>query len=556
MTEEQKEILKEKLKNLFNEKLDSLTNKFETDINTIEELKYTYFDNVVIPFREMEEKSKKEKEKKEEPKEKDKDKDKEDKKDDKHFKKLKPLTSKENANLAKTPLRANNKREIFKDRDKDKTEQKKTTTTKIFSDKKTERNDKREKKEKKEKSELNTTLHNERLKKKNLTSHDLTKKVRPSKTPVNKRGRKTDEDKNNATKTKTVKGSAVQRDKTKKFTEKSKPDDKKGKKDKKKTEKKAEDVKEEKIEEKQEEKQEEKKEVILKDKTIIPIPDELKDNNTLFNLYLIIKGKYLTNKEKYKLLLHPTMYKVFGNNISFLLDDKKQEIKKQINELETFLNNYGDLENYLSKEFTPSSSAKNSLAFVKRNEIENLVKKGDIQPEINNIFKLLFYIFDIPFDENLENENLINYFITDVMDKNGVKDLRSIYNNYIAEHKDLNITQEKYDKINAIVSADEKVLSSIEIGKICRNISYCTLLIRECNEFMNSKTLDDVPYFQLKMKNKRLQELKHKLATLENKEIPPQNEEQPKEENENKKEENENTVTLVIEESVPKENEE
>ena len=214
------------------------------------------------------------------------------------------------------------------------------------------------------------------------------------------------------------------------------------------------------------------------------------------------------------------------------------------------------MENYLSKEFTPSSSAKNSLAFVKKNEIENIVKKGDIPPEINNIFKLLFYIFDIPFDENLENENLINYFITDVMDKNGVKDLRSIYNNYIAEHKDLNITQEKYDKINAIVSADEKVLSSIEIGKICRNISYCTLLIRECNEFMNSKTLDDVPYFQLKMKNKMLQELKHKLATLENKEIPPQNEEQPKEENENKKEENENTVTLVIEESEPKENEE
>ena len=45
MNEEQKEILKEKLKNLFNEKLDSLTNKFENDINTIETLKYSYFDN-------------------------------------------------------------------------------------------------------------------------------------------------------------------------------------------------------------------------------------------------------------------------------------------------------------------------------------------------------------------------------------------------------------------------------------------------------------------------------------------------------------------------------
>ena len=64
MTEEQKELLKEKLKQFFNEKLDSLTNKFQTDINTIETLKYSYFDNVVLPFREIEEKEKNEQEKK------------------------------------------------------------------------------------------------------------------------------------------------------------------------------------------------------------------------------------------------------------------------------------------------------------------------------------------------------------------------------------------------------------------------------------------------------------------------------------------------------------
>ena len=107
------------------------------------------------------------------------------------------------------------------------------------------------------------------------------------------------------------------------------------------------------------------------------------------------------------------------------------------------------------------------------------------------------------------------------MDKNNVKDLKSIASNYINNHKDLNITKEKYDKINSIVSSDEKVLSSVDIAKICRNISYCTLLIRECTEFMNSKTLDDVPYYELKLKNKELQELKNKLINLDKNTISP-----------------------------------
>ena len=293
----------------------------------------------------------------------------------------------------------------------------------------------------------------------------------------------------------------------------------------------------------------------MKDKTIFKYPEELKDNNALFNIYLVLKGNYLTNKEKFNLLLYnPTIYKLFGNDISFLLDDKKKEIKAQISELESFLNNYGDLESYLAKEFSPSKTAQNSLVFVKKEEIENLIKKGLIHSEINDIFKLLLYIFDIPFDESLENESLLNYFITEAMDKNGVKELKTLAANYLSQHKDLNITKEKYDKIHAIIAADDKVLSSLDIAKICRNISYCTLLIRECNEFMNSKTLDEVPIYQLKLKNQRLKELKNKLSTLENKGVPPK---EPQ--NEENKQESKNAQTNenmeVREESVPKENE-
>ena len=507
MTEEQKELLKEKIRQLLDEKINVLNNKFETDINTLETLKYSYFDNAVVPYREMEEKEK------EESKEKGQKEKKEDKKEKteeaKKEPKIKPLSLKDNLKLSKTPMKPKTARNLgFKEKTVAQPRK-----SKGFIPKNTE------------KSEHMSTLQNEKTKKKNLTTMDVTKKgaaKRASKTPFSQRGRKIDEDKPSGVKTKNVRATAVKTTTTKRFTGKGKAADKKGgKKEKKKVEK-----EEEKEEEKKTEVKEEKKEIILKDKAIIKIPEDLKNNNSLLNIYFVLKGNYLNNKEKYKIIVNnPIIYKSFGNNINFLLDDKKKDLQSKTTELEAFLNQYGDLQTYLTKEFSPSKSAQNSLAFFKKEEITNIIKKGNIQSEINDIFKLLFYIFDIQFDETLENENLLNYFISEIMDKNGINDLKSFATNYLSTHKDLNISKEKVDKINGIVNSDQKVLYSVEIAKICRNISYSTLLIKECHEYLNLKTLDDVPYYELKYKNNLLQKYKNEMAIIENNGVPPKVEE-------------------------------
>ena len=519
MSEEQQELLKEKLKTFFDEKLDSLQNKFETDINNIETMKYDYFDNIIIEFREIKEKEGKAKEEEKEKKEeKGKKEEKEKKEEPNKIKHLKPLSAKETENMTKTPLRIRKTKDIgFKDK------------TEVFTGKKTKNIAGKKSHPVNTETEQKPHPQKEKAKKPNVTATHETKKTganRPSKTPMNKRGRNTEDEKLPTQRTKNVKGTAAKTIATKKFTNKGKAGDKKPKKEIKKVEVEKEDEKEEPIEE--------KKEIILKDKTIIKIPDELKDNiddnKNLFTIYAVLKGKYLTNQEKYNLILYnPTIYKSFGGDIKFLLEDKKNEIKSKINELESFLNNYGDLENYISKEFAPSKTAQNSLLFVKRDEIEKIIKSGNIQKEINNIFKILFYIFDIPFDEDLKDEELLNYFVSEVFDKNDIKDLKSLESNYFANHKDLNISREKCEKINAIISSDEKVISSVDIAKICRNISYCTLLIRECHEYLNIKTLDGVPIYELKEKYKLLQEYKNELAKMENN---PQKEEEPQEEKE------------------------
>ena len=310
MSEEQKEELKQKLQKFFDEKLDSLTNKFQNDINEIETLMYSYFDNLVIPFREMTESESQEKEKekeknKEEHKEKEKEKEKEEKNEKPvEIKKLnpKPLSKRENMKLSKTPFKSNRTKEI---NFKDKTEMMPKKSTKIFSGK-----------QKVQKNE--ETLPNERAKKRNITTVDVTKKSRPSKTPFTARRKSNVEDV--PSKAKNAKGTAIKPAASKKFTGKGKAGDKKGKNDKKKKDK-----EEETKEEEKEEIKEEKKEIILKDKSINNVPEELKSNNALFNIYLVLKGKYLTNKEKFKIILYnPTIFKCFGNNVSFLLDEKKK----------------------------------------------------------------------------------------------------------------------------------------------------------------------------------------------------------------------------------------
>ena len=153
--------------------------------------------------------------------------------------------------------------------------------------------------------------------------------------------------------------------------------------------------------------------------------------------------------------------------------------------------------------------------FIKKDEILNIIKKGDIPDIINKLFKLLLIIFDIKFDETLENENLLNYFVAEVMDKNNVKDLKEFATHYFSTYNDLRMSKEKVEKVNTIVDSEEKILSSTDVAKINRNISYSTMLLRDCYEYLNSKTLDDVPYYELREKNKLLQEYKDKLSILE-----------------------------------------
>ena len=547
MTEEQMNLLKEKLKLFFDNKLEALTNKFESDINLIEQLKLNVYDNIIIPYREMnklvENKKDKEKEVTKE-KEKEKEKKKEEKKEEKKVEVKKDLktsittntTKNENRNLTKTPMKSNRKKELdFKG----KTEVL-PKKSRVFSGKSSH------------KPELNTTFQKEKHQKNNTVALTETNKktndrVRSSKTPLNKKEHEKEEKKENKPKkTKGISATAYKPSATKRFTSQKMPIEKKNKEknDKKKKEIKK-DIKKVNIKNKDKKEKEEKKteekienKIVLKYKGLHQIPEDLRNKNPLYNIYLMLKGNYLSNKENCKLILsHPLLYKSFGSDIKFLLNDKKKELQTKINELESFLKKYDDLPNIVSSTFQPSKAAQKSLMFVTKEEIENLIKKGNVTKEFTDIFKIILYILDIKYDENLEGEELLQFFISEILVKDNKKNLMLVISEFFSKNEDLHLTKEKIEKVENIIKTDNMTLSIQEMTKKNRLISYCTFLIKEYHEFITKKTSDGIPHYVLKAKDKNLKEYKFKLATIENNGIPPKIEEVKKEENKEVKEE-------------------
>jgi hypothetical protein len=468
------EELKQKLLDFFDKKLTDLTTKIETDIDTIEKMKFDYFDSVIKKFEEIEEEHKKEEEQEKEKH----DKEKHDK--EKHDKE-KP-EKKEEGKAEKI-----NKKKI------DPTSRPKTPAAATTKNKG---------KLKEEKPHDTTDTHKDKEKKEAKPKAAGGKAAASAKTPAAK--------KDTGKRPMTSKGDPKAKAGKKGTANAKKGDAKKGKKDPKK-DKKEESKKEE------EPAVEEKKPVVINPKYKYTLSDDIKNNPNLCCLYFILKGKYITDKKQ---ILHitthsPLLYKSFGSNMKFLLDDKKKEAQSKAAEIEKFLNNYGDLNNYLTKEFSLIKKAINSIQMFKKKEEEEISKMATIPKEVGMAIKCIYYIIDEPFDEGLNDKELFENLINNIISKTEEKTFKSLLMNYFNHNKYLNLTKEKYDKINNIINENNTCLNMVTMAKICRPMSLFCFMFKEVHDYINLKTLDGQFYFDLRIKNDELQKIKDLLYLIE-----------------------------------------
>ena len=146
------------------------------------------------------------------------------------------------------------------------------------------------------------------------------------------------------------------------------------------------------------------------------------------------------------------------------------------------MNNYGDLNTYLTKEFSLTKKALNSLSMFKKKEEEEVLKNQQLPDEIGRILKCFYYLLDEKVEDNMNNKQLFENLLTNILKKSGDKTFKDLLVNYFNNNKFLNLTQEKAGNINKIINEDNNILSMTTITKICRPISLFCFLLKEIYE--------------------------------------------------------------------------
>lgn len=483
MTDEaKKEELKIKIQEFFDKKLSVLMSKSENDLEILEKMKYDYYDNVIIEFRKIEgDKNKPSKE---------------------IIEPQSPKPKKTESKIASLHNTAS----------KTKLEAKKRPKTPLM--------------EVKRKSKIKQDTTNEiegKIKsikaeeKKNIIKKEKGKIDKPVTAITKGGGKKIESNTINTSSQKRLVGKSATKPK---IAVKGKTGNKK---DSKKVIKKNQNNKQstsnlnEQKEEEGQKQEEEKKPLLIKESPIYSIPEEIKSFPSLISIYIMLQKDYLGKQQKKNIIItNSFLFKSFGCSLKFLFSDKIKELHSRIEEIETFFNRYGDIENYLSKEFNMSKTAQQSLTFFTKTEEQNFLKKDEVAKEVGLIFRFIYNIIDEPFDESLSDKELISNLIQNIFPKRECKDLKSLLINYVKNNKDLNINKEKFNKIEQIVNQERKILSSMQIIPINRTISYVTFFVKEAYEFTNLKTLDGVMFYELRLKNKELKKYKDQLNLIEN----------------------------------------
>jgi hypothetical protein len=309
-------------------------------------------------------------------------------------------------------------------------------------------------------------------------------------------------------------------------------------------------TKEEKTEEKNEEEKNEKEEepqpkkIEIKPAYIYNLPENIKQNNPLSAIYMMLEKKFLPIKKRFNIITsNLNLYKnCYNSDIKFLLNDQIKIVEDSISDIEKRFKNYPekDLKTYLTKEFVPSKVAQNSLTFLTKEEEKNLSEKTNIPNEIKYIFQVVYYLLDVKFDKNKPASFLIKHLLNEVCSENKVKDLKNLIMNYYNKHKHLNLSPEKFNNIEKVIKENPKILNNKELAKINRPISYLAFYINEAYKYMNLKATDGLYYYQVRHMNELLHKYKEDVKKMK-KALGIEIEDDKKEENkkeENKKEEN------------------
>ena len=86
---------------------------------------------------------------------------------------------------------------------------------------------------------------------------------------------------------------------------------------------------------------------------------------------------------------------------------------------------------------------------------------------------------------------------------------------YITGRSNFEMDETRFNNIDSIIKSNPKILSSPEMSKVNRAISYMTFFFKEIHEYFSLKTADGVYFFIIRNKLNELNRLKQEIKRLE-----------------------------------------
>lgn len=84
--------------------------------------------------------------------------------------------------------------------------------------------------------------------------------------------------------------------------------------------------------------------------------------------------------------------------------------------------------------------------------------------------------------------------------------------NYIS--KNTNITTKQFEQITELIKERPKILSSADLLKINRSMSYMTFILKEIYEYITAKLSDGTALFSLREAKREINELNERINKL------------------------------------------
>ena len=174
-----------------------------------------------------------------------------------------------------------------------------------------------------------------------------------------------------------------------------------------------------------------------------------------------------------------------------------------------FLSKY-DL-NIINKPFIPTKTAQNGLNFITKDEEGYLIKKEQPQ-EMISLFTVIYVLLNENY-EQIEPQRIISNLFTEIYAKYQVDTIKELFFSHIVKNAN-NLTQNQINVLAKILRENPSMLSSTEILKINRSISYMIFIFKELFAFIFQKTQDGTFYYVIREGYKELNMLGEKIKRL------------------------------------------